>query len=219
MMKKTNEKESLSALLDGELGRADELELRRLSKACGEDAELLAIYERYTLVKTVLSGETVTQNSLFNKVSAAIADEAALVNAAETQVNIKSEKVGELTRLRQPAILKLAGQWAVAASVAVLVVSIAQWSGHNDSHNSQLASVEGSAPVESLFTVKRPLPRNVVTVSAGEDLSTSISAAQLQGQRRARMQKYLMYHLEHASLNDSRGMMPFARVSYFEGEY
>ena len=67
-------REALSALLDNE---ADDLALRRLLKAVGEEpdaAELLGAWERYHLVQSVLHGVQVTAGpGLSQRVAAAIA--------------------------------------------------------------------------------------------------------------------------------------------------
>jgi len=227
MSNKQDFKESLSALLDDELGKTDELELRRLIKACAEDGELVAAYERYTMVSSALAGENYASSSLVSKVSSAIAAEE--MDAESPDVTEQTQESG----WKKVFPLKAMGQFAVAASVAVLVVSTVQWGGVSDGQSPQgLAGVDATnveqAP-QQVAQNRRVLSPNVVAVNAGENLSAaegvetastakpiSITAAQLEQQRRARMQKYLMYHLEHASLNDNRGMMPFARVSYFE---
>ncbi|HBO5115347.1 TPA: anti-sigma factor MucA, partial [Pseudomonas aeruginosa] len=46
--------ETLSAVMDNE---ADELELRRVLAACGEDAELRSTWSRYQLARSVMHRE------------------------------------------------------------------------------------------------------------------------------------------------------------------
>lgn len=46
--------ETLSAVIDNE---ADELELRRVLAACGEDAELRSTWSRYQLARSVMHRE------------------------------------------------------------------------------------------------------------------------------------------------------------------
>ena len=70
------DKESLSALLDNE---ADDLELRRVLKACEQDAQLLATWERYSLVQSVLHESAIpVSSSLSQKIAAQIDTEAPL---------------------------------------------------------------------------------------------------------------------------------------------
>ena len=51
-----NQRETLSAMLDNE---TDELELRRLLKTVGDDAELKRVWERYALAQSLLCGDRV----------------------------------------------------------------------------------------------------------------------------------------------------------------
>ncbi len=67
--------ETLSAVMDNE---ADELELRRVLAACGEDAELRSTWSRYQLARSVMHREpTLPKLDIAAAVSAALADEAA----------------------------------------------------------------------------------------------------------------------------------------------
>ena len=67
--------ETLSAVMDNE---ADELELRRVLAACGEDAELRSTWSRYRLARSVMHREpTLPKLDIAAAVSAALADEAA----------------------------------------------------------------------------------------------------------------------------------------------
>lgn len=69
------DKESLSALLDNE---ADDLELRRVLKACEQDSELSQTWERYSLVQSVLHESAVPVSpSLSQRIAAQIETEAA----------------------------------------------------------------------------------------------------------------------------------------------
>lgn len=68
--------ETLSAVMDNE---ADELELRRVLAACGEDAELRSTWSRYQLARSVMHREpTLPKLDIAAAVSAALADEAPL---------------------------------------------------------------------------------------------------------------------------------------------
>lgn len=64
--------ETLSAVMDNE---ADELELRRVLAACGEDAELRSTWSRYQLARSVMHREpTLPKLDIAAAVSAALAD-------------------------------------------------------------------------------------------------------------------------------------------------
>ncbi|HGM7816202.1 TPA: RseA family anti-sigma factor [Pseudomonas aeruginosa] len=94
--------ETLSAVMDNE---ADELELRRVLAACGEDAELRSTWSRYQLARSVMHREpTLPKLDIAAAVSAALADEAAPP---------KAEK----------GPWRMVGRLAVAASVALAVLA------------------------------------------------------------------------------------------------
>lgn len=64
--------ETLSAVMDNE---ADELELRRVLAACGEDAELRSTWSRYQLARSVMHREpTLPKLDIAAAVSAALAE-------------------------------------------------------------------------------------------------------------------------------------------------
>lgn len=94
--------ETLSAVMDNE---ADELELRRVLAACGEDAELRSTWSRYQLARSVMHREpTLPKLDIAAAVSAALADEAAPP---------KAEK----------GPWRMVGRLAVAASVTLAVLA------------------------------------------------------------------------------------------------
>lgn len=96
--------ETLSAVMDNE---ADELELRRVLAACGEDAELRSTWSRYQLARSVMHREpTLPKLDIAAAVSAALADEAAPP---------KAEK----------GPWRMVGRLAVAASVTLAVLAAA----------------------------------------------------------------------------------------------
>lgn len=76
------DKESLSALLDNE---ADDLELRRVLKACEHDPQLLETWERYCLVQSALHESTVPVSpTLSQRIAAQIEDEALPAHQVQT---------------------------------------------------------------------------------------------------------------------------------------
>lgn len=98
------EKESLSALLDGE---ADELELRRLLKSSETDSSLLDTWDRYNLVHSVLAGKAVPVKPAFaESIADKLAAEPAL-SAAPVAANGWQQNLAKM---------------AIAASVAVVFV-------------------------------------------------------------------------------------------------
>lgn len=107
------ERESLSALLDGE---TDELELRRLLQKSETDSSLLETWERYNLVHSVLTAEAVPVSSGFASSFAARLDCEPEFSQATNSQNTNTAKSAAGT-LRQN-FTKL----AIAASVAFVFV-------------------------------------------------------------------------------------------------
>jgi hypothetical protein len=99
------DREALSALMDDEAG---ELEIRRLVRRLPEHPELLTTWERYQLIKAVLHETTPIRADvdLLPGINAVIADEPVPAQ--------KSRFSGKL--------LRLAGQGAIAASVAAFAL-------------------------------------------------------------------------------------------------
>ncbi len=111
------DKESLSALLDNE---ADDLELRRLLKSCEQDSALLKVWERYSLVQSVLHAPALPVSPrLSQKIAQQIETEAPLSVAT-----VPSPKLAW-----QQGLAKM----AIAASVAAVVLFTFQISLNNGS--------------------------------------------------------------------------------------
>lgn len=97
--------ESLSAVMDGE---ADELELRRVLAAAGDDPEVRARWARYQLARSVMHRQTVKPGlDLAAAVSAALAAEEAPV--AVPQVKRGWTQIGRLAVAASVALAVLAG--------------------------------------------------------------------------------------------------------------
>ena len=115
--------ETISALLDSE---ADELELRRFLKSCGQDPTLLETWERYSLVQSALHATTQpVSGSLSKRIAARIDQEGplALVPAAPAQSSWKE------------GITKM----AIAASVATVFLVAMQVNLDSDPGTSAIA--------------------------------------------------------------------------------
>lgn len=125
--------ETLSAVMDNE---ADELELRRVLAACGEDAELRSTWSRYQLARSVMHREpTLPKLDIAAAVSAALADEAAPP---------KAEK----------GPWRMVGRLEVAASVTLAVLAGVRLYNQNDALP-QMAQ-QGTTPQIALPQVKGP---------------------------------------------------------------
>lgn len=108
--------ETLSALLDHEAGKMDVLELRRLVRAMEDDPELAMRYQRFSLGSAVMRDEALVVSADFlSRVQKGIDADS---GSAQTDNNVNKMK-------RQPW-LKVAGQFAVAASVAIVAIGYVQ---------------------------------------------------------------------------------------------
>lgn len=128
------ERESLSALLDGE---TDELELRRILQKSETDSSLLETWDRYNLVHSVLAAKAVTISSGF---ASAVADKL----DSEPALNLSANSVSS-----NPGTSHF-GTWkqnftklAVAASVALVFVVVLQTANQP---NSPAVAGSDSAP-------------------------------------------------------------------------
>ncbi|HCW0551829.1 TPA: sigma-E factor negative regulatory protein [Pseudomonas aeruginosa] len=134
--------ETLSAVMDNE---ADELELRRVLAACGEDAELRSTWSRYQLARSVMHREpTLPKLDIAAAVSAALADEAAPP---------KAEK----------GPWRMVGRLAVAASVTLAVLAGVRLYNQNDA----LPQVKGPAVLAG-YSEEQGAPQ-VITNSSSSD--------------------------------------------------
>jgi sigma-E factor negative regulatory protein RseA len=175
--------ESLSALMDGE---ASDMEQLRLLRAFGAQENLRETWSRYQLAAMLVRREPVAIGEysldVASRVSAALAQE----SVGRTQGSWREG----LTR------------FAVAASVAALVVSVVQW--------------RLSVDDQQMMVVVTPPPVQVpAQTSPASTLLTGqpIGVGKIYPQQ-VRYESYLNYHMERASMSDSRGMVPLApRVS------
>ena len=146
--------ETISALLDSE---ADELELRRFLKSCGQDPTLLETWERYSLVQSALHETTQpVSGSLSKRIAARIEQEGplALVLATPAQSSWKE------------GITKM----AIAASVAAVFLVAMQVNLDSDPGTSAIPAVADQPP-ES--TKALAIPSSEVTTLIAE---TSVDA-------------------------------------------
>ena len=98
------QRETLSAMLDNE---TDALELRRLLKTAGDDAELRRVWERYSLAQSLLRGDRVGR----------LSDDFHLQVARRLQAEPPPQRgVGASAPGR-----RVAGKFAIAATVAAAV--------------------------------------------------------------------------------------------------
>lgn len=203
--------QSLSHLMDNE---SDELELRRILRACDEEnGEALAgVWHRYHLVRSVLHKEF-EQEQLFDisdRVSAALEREDLPEVTAQPRVSWR----GRLARIGDT----WAAKGAIAASVAVAVMLLMP-SPQSGSVSEQPVAMQ-SAPYEQTLPSRglQQSPIGVHRVSAGAESGTaSYQLVDYQKQRQERLiQGYLMQHSEYVAAQGTHGMMPMARVSGYQ---
>jgi len=192
--------EALSALMDDE---SSELELRRLLKSGDSDPDLKQQWFRYNLARTAMHGEDVTFDSGFAARVRAVLD-------AEPEQQ-QFDQQGQREPAERAGWIQSLGSFAVAATVACVVVIGGQ----------QLASVD-SENAESVARVA-PIPVGVVNTTGAVPVQASFGSTALPALQpadrtayrelaRQRLRRFSQEHAEHASLNTPQGMLTFARV-------
>tara|TARA_B100000446_G_scaffold46105_1_gene42085 strand:- start:53306 stop:54013 length:708 start_codon:yes stop_codon:yes gene_type:complete len=217
-------KESVSALVDGEVS---EMELHRLLKASETDAEVRETWSRYQLASSAMRGDLAGAPMI------------------DLSASIREAVDAEETYQTSPAAAgwwQKAGRMAVAASVAAVMVVTAQMVGlGGESFDQQVAdSGEVSSSDELLVpnpAVNLPAGFQVPSVSARTVSSHPRMPAQEANPRyypvvtkaqpiattkapapevQTYLQRVMEIHADHAALNSSRGMLPYARVPVTE---
>jgi sigma-E factor negative regulatory protein RseA len=204
------EKESLSALMDGE---AEELEFHRTLKRTAESDELRDTWRRYQLAAAAMRRDLPHQVIDYSaSIRLALEDEPALGRNAA------------LSRMMKPL-----GRFAIAASVAaVAIVGVQQYSQPNGI-SAPVASVDDvqmnfdtpqlrtaadfGIPAVAARTVsassepesyRAPQPVIVVKEMAPDEVTRE--------QVQAYLNELMSRHTEHAAFNTNQGMLPFARM-------
>ncbi len=173
--------ESLSALMDGE---AQELELRRLLQQLLDNHELRAKWSRYQLASSILHKQPHSRIASFN-----LADAVQL--AIQQDVSIEKNTAGGWQ--------KSAMRFAVAASVALVVVTGVQWQQHAGLGNQSVIVMQPA----------NQSSKNPTSLEAVASVPLLVS----QPSRDNSSGRYMQNNLEHASLNTSRSMVPLAPVA------
>ncbi|MFK7733443.1 MAG: sigma-E factor negative regulatory protein [Pseudomonadales bacterium] len=187
-------RESLSALMDNE---ATDLEVRQILKQASSSNQVNEQIRRYTAAQAAMHDDAAwTGIDISGHVAAAIDEEAA----------------GGGWNWLKPA-----GGFAVAASVAAVVVFATQ--GLNgigvDDSPAQIAQV--APPTSS------PLPavtnrQNARTVASTKYASDETDRAASQALLQQRLSQYMQIHAKHASMNGAQGSLPLARVANYRVE-
>lgn len=165
-------KEKLSALVDNEL---DELETRRLLTALAADETLRATWGRYHLIGAALRRESVAPVSIAARVAA---------------------RLGEAPLATRP-FTRIAGQLALAASVAAVALVGAQWWFGNQSSPTATVAQNTTQPVEYLR-------------ASGTRWNTQQPGAE------NTLNAFLVEHNEFAPTSGVGGMFPYVRVVSYD---
>lgn len=186
--------ESLSAVMDNE---ADELELRRVLAACGEDAELRATWSRYQLARAVMHKEpAMPKLDIAAAVSVALADEAA---PAPSKGN-PWRNVGRL---------------AVAASVTLAVLAGVRLYHQDDSAANGLAQ-QAATPQIALPQAQGPAVLAGYTQDEAPQVITNARGGQTTWHEQ-RLPGYLRQHAQQSAVNGTDSALPYARAASLEG--
>lgn len=148
--------ESLSALLDNE---ADDLELRRVLKACEQDSEVGQTWSRFSLVQSLLHDSAVTVSAdLRDRVAAAIQADTLSASQSASQSKKDFESPTRSFSGWRQSLSKV----AVAASVALVFTVVVQTSLNNTESPSMAGQSNSS---ESSATASSPLPNAMLAES------------------------------------------------------
>lgn len=202
--------QSLSHLMDNE---ADELELRRLLKACDEqdDKALADTWHHYHLVRSVLHKEFEQEQlvDIADRISVALEQE---------PVPAQRRKLFENLRLRAASISDTwIAKGAIAASVAAAVVLLMPNPQTGQTSTEQVALQ--AAPYQQTLPSRglQQSPIGIQRVSAGTGASESYRLVDNQKLRQERLIRgYLLQHSEYVATNGTHGMMPMARVAGYQ---
>ncbi len=185
--------ESISALMDDE---ATELDVRRILKGAEESQAPQQQMRRYQLVRSSMqdAGAAHLQLDLSGAIAAAI-DEEATPSAA-------------------PSWLKPVSGFAVAASVAAIVV-VGSQSLLGTGEQAAAPQFAQNAPLTTQSLAPHP---NVQAVANGANTSQADQEYQrlVAARQQQRVNAYLQIHARHASMNGNLGAVPLARAANFQ---
>jgi len=191
--------EQLSALTDDELGAA---ELQFLTRRLSGDDEALDQLGRYLLISDAIRGTfTPGQKGLVDRVSAALADEPAF-----------NERPG---RNRWRGVLRPAAGMAVAASVAMVMVSL--WPRPEEGPQVATSTVAETAPSSDAQVVADGASSTPVQEEAVSATSSDGQWQTLDPEVQRRLNTYLVNHSEHSSTGRFGGVLTYVRIAGHEG--
>ncbi len=193
-------KESLSALMDDE---SNELEFQRILSD-SDDETIRQTWRRYHITRSVIREGNINEKfasvDISRQVSSALSGESRHKPA---------------WRLQQ--YLKPVASFAIAASVAVVVVVSGQWL------DDSVPAIGQTAVTDSTIAANSPAPvvagaRTVNFDGSNRRSVKTDQSAVYNNFARQRLQRFMLHNAEHAALNSTQGMMTFARVTSLEVE-
>jgi sigma-E factor negative regulatory protein RseA len=185
--------ESLSAVMDNE---ADELELRRVLAAAGDDAELRGTWSRYQIARAVMHKELLEPRlDIAGAVSAALADE-------------------ELPTPSARGPWRMVGRVAVAASVTLAVLVGVRYYNQDELSGAQLAQQQGVQSGLTLPQVQGPAVLAGYTETMSP-LRQGVEQAS-SGWHEQRLPAYLRQHAQQAAATGADSALPYARAASLE---
>lgn len=206
------EKESLSALMDGQ---ADELEVHRVLKSISGNDQSRDTWRRYQMAAAAMRRDLPEQ----------VVDYSASISAA-----LENEKVLQVNTL-SARMLKPLGRFAIAASVATVAIIGFQQYNMPDTHQPVVASTKtvdnklspAQLRTSADFGIPSVTARTVSVSNNPESYRTSqsqpvivVDQATEPEVTREQVQAYLnslmIEHTGHAAMNTNQGMLPFARM-------
>lgn len=188
--------EVLSALMDGE---AQELELRRLLQCLPDDPAVRAKWARYQMVSSILHRHRLSTVSL----GFADAVQAAIQKEQSFELH---NSAAENLRVAGDGWRKSAARFAVAASVALVVVTGVQWQQRMSSTEQVATAIP---PSKNL-----PKPASLEPVaSVPLMVSKSLATSAFMPARDQQYERYMQYNLERASLETESSIVPLAPVA------
>lgn len=186
--------ETLSAVMDNE---ADELELRRVLAACGEDAELRSTWSRYQLARSVMHREPTLPRSWIS-----------------LRRSLLPWPTRPLRRKRSKGPWRMVGRLAVAASVTLAVLAGVRLYNQNDALP-QMAQ-QGTTPQIALPQVKGPAVLAGYSEEQGAPQVITNSSSSDTRWHEQRLPIYLRQHVQQSAVSGTESALPYARAASLE---
>lgn len=185
--------ESLSAVMDNE---ADELELRRVLAAAGDDAELRGTWSRYQIARAVMHKEL-----LEPRLDIAAAVSAALAAESTPAVAVRGP-------------WRVVGRVAVAASVTLAVLAGVRFYNQDELAGAQMAQQQTAQPSLTLPQVQGPAVLAGYTEAASPLQQNAEQPSS--GWHEQRLPAYLRQHAQQAAATGADSALPYARAASLE---